>query len=745
MILIQYWGIVSYMAGRKAIKKKNSTRGNVKNTSSPPSLKVRYARISQLFTSQENLTNILILIFILYFLTVYLNPSLLFLETTTQGGDLLSHYYPAKYLHDYLIPHGQLKGWSPYWYGGYPILEFYMPLPFIIVALLGYILPISVAFKIVSSLGIFLLPITTLISMKILGFRFPTPIIGAIFSLVFLFFEDNLMYGGSIASTLAGEFCYSIGFSIMPIYISLLYTGIRSGRFHPFLPVLLAIIILTHLFVAIYLAVISVFMLMISWKAIRPNTLLLLKLGFLAFLLTSFWTIPLIYKLSYTIPNNFEFTNRSISLIFARIFQPYLPFALIGVYLALRERNWGGISLVLGMLASITLFFLSPVVGIHLSAPRFVPQLYYLTLLLAAYGISGIIRWINRTKERIPLAIFPLILLLLTASWVDDNTKFVDQWFTYNYSGYERNKQWTNLKALADNISSDDSFARVAYEHHPKQERLGGIRTFEILPVFADKPVLEGLAFEHGMSSPYIFYIQSEISDLPANPIHGRRYGTFNIDDGTKHLLLFNTKYLIASSEKLKSSLIRRNDYEFIGSYGEVMDLYELKTNTGRYVELLDYEPILVKTSDWGQLSYDWFMDLDALDTHLVFEKEIDDEDEQKFHLITNESDLRGLQNIPKIPISDDCSVEESVFNEKIEISTDCIGKPLLIKMTYFPNWQVHGAKKIYLISPSFMLIFPEQSTVTLTYSFIWVDHLGYLLTLIGLFLVVSIYRNTPQ
>ncbi len=42
-----------------------------------------------------------------------------------------------------------------------PMLTFYMPLPFLIIAILSWFIPYQIAFKLTTVLGVFLLPLAT--------------------------------------------------------------------------------------------------------------------------------------------------------------------------------------------------------------------------------------------------------------------------------------------------------------------------------------------------------------------------------------------------------------------------------------------------------------------------------------------------------------------------------------------------------------------------------------------------------
>jgi tetratricopeptide (TPR) repeat protein len=72
------------------------------------------------------------------------------------------------------------------------------------------------------------------------------------------------------------------------------------------------------------------------------------------------------------------------------------------------------------------------------------------------------------------------------------------------------------------------------------------------------------------------------------------------------------------------------------------------------------------------------------------------------------------------------------VREEEILIENASPGKPLLIKVSYHPNWKVEGADQIYLASPAFMLVYPDSSRVRLYYGRSWPDYLGAVLSILA-------------
>src|SRR3546814_18499407 len=58
----------------------------------------------------------------------------------------------------------------------------------------------------------------------------PTPALLSVTTLAFLFDKSFTIYGGNIASTMAGEFAFSISLALAILYLGVLVHGLRTGR-----------------------------------------------------------------------------------------------------------------------------------------------------------------------------------------------------------------------------------------------------------------------------------------------------------------------------------------------------------------------------------------------------------------------------------------------------------------------------------------------------------------------------------
>jgi len=238
------------------------------------------------------------------FLLSYLRPELILKNTIITGGDTASHYYTAVYLKDHLLPQGRLMGWMPGNYAGFPLFQFYFPLPFLIMVLCSYMIPLTIAFKIVSLAGVFSLPVGSYFFMKRTGFKTPAPELGMAFTLPFLFMEANSMWGGNIPSTIAGEFCYGIGLTLSLVYLGRFYQGIQDGRFVVTNALLLALVGLCHGYTLIF-CVAGVSFFLITTDRWLFKLVYILKVNLLAFCFMGFWILPLLIYLPYSTPYNF--------------------------------------------------------------------------------------------------------------------------------------------------------------------------------------------------------------------------------------------------------------------------------------------------------------------------------------------------------------------------------------------------------------------------------------------------------
>ena len=175
-----------------------------------------------------------------------LGPSEIFVDSTPTGGDMGAHVWGPAFLRDELLPSWQLRGWSPDWYAGFPAMHFYMVLPYLLVVVVDLLAPYGVAFKLVAVSGVVFMPIAAWLMGRLSRWKEPLPALLAIAGLLFVFDHNFTIYGGNIASTLAGEFAFSIGLSLALVYLGLVSRVIDAGTHKVAATLVLGIVALCH-------------------------------------------------------------------------------------------------------------------------------------------------------------------------------------------------------------------------------------------------------------------------------------------------------------------------------------------------------------------------------------------------------------------------------------------------------------------------------------------------------------------
>jgi hypothetical protein len=146
---------------------------------------------------------------------------------------------------------------------------------------------------------------------------------------------------------------------------------------------------------------------------------------------------------------------------------------------------------------------------------------------------------------------------------------------------------------------------------------------------------------------------------------------------------------------------------------------------------------VLVETADWKKDFHRWFDRDDLLEVPLVSAASVPAADRRYFPETSG-----SPTEIPKVPQTADCAIQEKVSALAIEFTTTCPGVPHWISMAYHPNWRVDGASGVYLASPAFMMVVPEGPTVRLRFARSVGDWAGVLGTLAGIGFAFAISRR---
>jgi len=350
-----------------------------------------------------------------------LDPALLLSNSLTTGGDTGAHVATVAFLQHHLLPHGHVTGWDPGWYDGYPLYTFYFPLPDLLAALAGDVLPANVAFKLVTALGSLALPAAAWAFGRLSGLERPRPAVLAVFTLPFLFDQTFTIYGGNIYSTMAGEYAYSLSLALALVFLGMVARGLRTGRLRAAAAIVLAACLLSHLVGALFAAAGAV-VLLVTAGADRPDRLpewapgwrwterlptrrqvwWLASTALTSGLLVAWWALPFAVLQPYTTNMGWQNVRTFMAMFAPRGDRWALALAGAGMVLALVQRRRPMVVLVVLGWAAYAATVFDPQGKLYNT--RFLP-LWWLAVYLVAGGAVaeaavGLARWWRWVRDR---------------------------------------------------------------------------------------------------------------------------------------------------------------------------------------------------------------------------------------------------------------------------------------------------------------------------------------------------------
>jgi hypothetical protein len=537
---------------------------------------------------------------------VVMNPWFIVTSTTPTGGDMGAHVLGPAFLRDSLLPEGRVMGWSNDWFAGFPAFYFYFPLPSLVIVFLDLFLPYGVAFKVVTVMGLLATPPAAYFLARSMRLGTHISLIAAGAGVVFAFFESYSIYGGNVASSLAGEFAYSWSFALSFVYLGLLIRAVRDDRkYVKWAALALAATALSHILTTLVVVFASLFVL--PWRKGLWRTLAIWGWGFA---MAAFWALPLIVRLGLTSDMSWTPLSRWEEIVPVEIWL-LLPLAIPGA-IWIARRTSRAAPLMAATLLPVLYFPLPNIMpelfpGLFggerwkLWNGRLLPYWYFGVAFFAAVGVGAAVVWLSRRLPSrvsahwpralialitvvasalvadsadfpvwawVPVAVAGALLVGVSFMWEDrlstrnfltattvvvvvlgalSGVTFIDGWSKWNYEGYEAKDRWEEYESLMTEIDALPD-GRVHWEANSELNEFGTPMSPMLIPYWTEgsHPSMEGLYFESSLTTPFHFINSSEMSERPSNPIPGLTYHTGEMDRGIKHLDFFGVSYFVS-------------------------------------------------------------------------------------------------------------------------------------------------------------------------------------------------------
>jgi hypothetical protein len=746
-----------------------------------------------------------------------LHLSLLLNSSTTTGGDNGGHYALPAYLNSGLLSHGQLTGWDPAWYDGFPLYTFYFMLPDLLVALASHIIPYGLAFKWGTVLGSVLLPVAAWAMGRLFGMRRAFPGALAALTLCYLFDYTFTIYGGNLFSTLAGEYSYSLSIAVALVFLGLMARGLRTGRYRGWTAVVLAVCILAHIVPALFAMVGALFLILLemlpprlrvrdTWGAQMPDSRLTVHrsrpqvlwwgvstVG-IGLLLTGFWWVPFGIDQPYSNSMGYVNVHTFVTLLLPQADWWALTIAGISAVAAFVLRSRFGILMSLLAGASALAVVYDPQGSLYNT--RFLPLWFLCVYLLVGWGIAAAVSaaveaygvWQRRPSRTGHIAPFslslddlpgplpparspwpaaavlgPLVALVVALGVVVTPFVFsysdmqsigitpganqVTNWAAYNYTGYEGKAAYPEYRAVVqtmEHVGATDGCGQAMWEYDPSLNRFGTTMALMLLPYWSNGCIgsMEGLLFESSATTPYHFLDQAELSESPSDPMVGLEYSALDVPAGIEHLQLLGVRYFMAFSPPVEAAASADPSLRLVASTGPWPAIAGATTSptTWKIYRVLNSPVVAPLANDpaveagigagqssWLVPSENWYLDPARWNVELA---------------------QSGPSSWPRVPIGDvsppvqrtpPTTVSDVRENDnQVSFHVTRLGTPVLVKVSYFPNWQASGATGPYRVTPNLMVVVPTSHDVTLHYGATAANRIGELLSCLGIVGVIA-------
>lgn len=471
-------------------------------------------------------------------------------------------------------------------------------------------------------------------------------------------------------------------------------------------------------------------------------------------------------------------------------------FAVIGFVASVAKRHLDGAWLGITSLALVALVYLTrdslPVIGL-LWNPRLLPFFYLVRYLLMMVGIVEAVRLVlgaasapdepgeaatfaslTATASVVAIGILCIELMFFQsmpgARYTTHNGERVyqwgpfaltaagtkqdamsDSWARYNFTGYEGKGAYGEYRALVNTMAElgEDPMqgcGRALWENNERNGQYGTTMALMLLPHWTDGCIasMEGLFFEASGTTPYHFIAASAMSQASSDPVRQLRYDKNNAAKGVPYLQSLGVKYVMVFTEAAKAQADQQPELTLVRQSGP-WNIYRVEGS--EIVAPLAVQPVVVNARSGDprernlELGMSWFQHRDEwaampADGGPDAWQRIDVEPDLSRRQDDRVDIVQPVEPITPVPLPAVTISDIRLGDQDLRFTVDQVGVPVLVKVSYFPNWSVSGAEGPWRIAPNLMVVVPTSNEVHLTYGRSKIDIGAAVLTLIGIALL---------
>ena len=710
----------------------------------------------------------LILLFNLIFISPILKPGI------PEGGDTATHYELMLSTQDVIktfFQTGEIRSWDPNYHTGFPMFYFYPPLIYILMALVGFVLPTLLTFKLTIVLITLLIPISVYFAAKLFGLWEKVAVTAAILSLL----PASIMgFGFETGAILRfGLFSHYSSLLFLPLALAFTYKFItetkeenKNKKYFPYSLLFISLCFFTGMLTGFMVSLISAIMIISFSKKQFTNKELINKtkkyaiLMFLCFISVLFLAIPYITNSDYYVGQPFDSTDRqegyglnTLTLFIKGDLLDYSDFfripvltilTTLGIILFFTIKEFRNNKLhrffILSLLLSLffiigksTFTFLDyfPLIN-TLQTFRFILVFQFFAILIAAIAVTWIIDTIlTKIKTEKKVVVFIIIILILTTPLFIERALFYNEKID-NFVIDESSDYFATIEHIKNSENNGRTYINI--------EEIGGsIALYHSLPFLTNKPILRGYGIgTHDSLTRY--YTGFPLG--PGNDFENLFNVEFNLDGNYNILNEYNKGYfdLVKARFILNENSINARDINIVWL------MTHLSTLNEHFVISEDYKE--------DDINY-----LEIINTSQAFVIRIEDDNGIATHKINtkyapfvsitspageyeiNSFLLFNSLKLNKVQCGEvlEEEISRGLYKAKVNVEDEtCF---IMLKISAHPNWKAYvdnSEQDWQVLNPSFMGVKVTQGQHDIEFKY--TDNKRPLLILLGILVIVLVF-----
>lgn len=527
---------------------------------------------------------------------------LLFLGTTPTGGDNPAHPVLIQSLKQ-AFEHGGIVHYSYDLWSGFELFQFYFPLPYAIGVLLSEVFGKAAGYHLFVVLPVLLLPPAMYLTVRLAGGHIISGAVASLLAVGFLHSQGFFVWGGNLFSTMAGMVANGWAFVVGLPAVGFLARARRCRQFSVPAAVFAAASLLSHFYVAVFVALFGGSLLLIDLFLIfagrvRPKDLLSFYLiPAASLLLVSWWLLPLIRYRSWAADFGgdwqWSFTQ---SLTTAEIYVGIFTFVAAASLLIWRRGRAPVliVSALFTALSAALIFSRGVFSEIVFSNIRLWPGFYLSCYLLFVAVFETVYSLRNG---------FLTLLMFVAAAFLipsEEAFRAARGWAEWNLSGVEGKQGWPDFKGIVEALRREPA-SRVSFESSDRNNNLfGTVRAFELLPWLTEHDITEGGIVNSATLPGIPYFLQCLMSNTCAGWPRGSVMPEKDIPRGIAMMRALGVNYHIAAMEENQRAIEETGDFDkiFQGAFSAV---YKLRKRSSM-VSVFDGGPLFADSADPDRL-----------------------------------------------------------------------------------------------------------------------------------------------